>query len=111
MKDPLISPIYGDFEGFPPTLLVSGTRDLFLSNTARTHIKLLQAGAVANILVFEAVSHADYLNAFDSPETQLLFSELDRLFSQHLRYSKPIRRMLADMGSALSMGLGSIVSS
>ena len=26
-----------DFRGFPPAILTSGTRDLFLSNTVRTH--------------------------------------------------------------------------
>jgi acetyl esterase/lipase len=44
----------------PPTFLLTGTRDLFLSNTARTHIKLRQAGAVADLLVYEGVSHGDY---------------------------------------------------
>src|ERR1043165_1814989 len=33
LKDPQLSPVYGDYAGFPPTILTSGTRDLFLSNT------------------------------------------------------------------------------
>jgi monoterpene epsilon-lactone hydrolase len=37
MKDPLVSPVYGDMAGFPPTILTSGTRDLLLSNTVRVH--------------------------------------------------------------------------
>jgi acetyl esterase/lipase len=28
LKDPQLSPIYGDLSGFPPTILTSGTRDL-----------------------------------------------------------------------------------
>jgi len=36
LKDPMLSPIYGDLKGFPPTILISGTRDLFLSLTVRT---------------------------------------------------------------------------
>lgn len=40
MKDPLLSLVYGDFAGFPPTILITGTRDMFLSDTARTHQKL-----------------------------------------------------------------------
>ena len=28
LKDPLISPVYGDMHGFPPTILTTGTRDL-----------------------------------------------------------------------------------
>ena len=46
LTDPLISPVYGDFKGFPPTYLVSGTRDMFLSNTVRTHRKLRTVGVV-----------------------------------------------------------------
>jgi acetyl esterase/lipase len=106
LKDPRISPIYGDFDGFPPTLLVSGTRDLFLSNTVRTHTKLRQAGAVADILVFEGVSHADYLIESASPESQLFITELDQFFTQHLRFSsKPAKRMMASMNSALGLSL------
>ena len=37
LKDPQLSPVYGDMHGFPPTILTSGTRDLFLSNTVRVH--------------------------------------------------------------------------
>ena len=40
LKDPLLSPIYGDVTGFPPAILTSGTRDLYLSNTVRMHRKL-----------------------------------------------------------------------
>ena len=27
LRDPLISPIYGNFDGFPPAILTSGTRE------------------------------------------------------------------------------------
>jgi acetyl esterase/lipase len=40
LKDPMLSPVYGDFQGFPPSILTSGTRDLFLSNTVRVHRKI-----------------------------------------------------------------------
>jgi acetyl esterase/lipase len=33
LKDPMLSPVYGDMHGFPPTILTTGTRDLLLSNT------------------------------------------------------------------------------
>jgi acetyl esterase/lipase len=106
LKDPRISPIYGDFAGFPPTFLVTGTRDLFLSNTVRTHTKLRQAGAVADILVLEGVSHADYLVELASPESQLFLSELDRFFTQYLRFSsRPAEKVLARMSSALGLSL------
>lgn len=30
LKDPMLSPIYGDLSGFPPAILTTGTRDLFI---------------------------------------------------------------------------------
>ncbi len=30
LKDPMLSPVYGDMHGFPPAILTSGTRDLLL---------------------------------------------------------------------------------
>ena len=71
LKDPLISPIYAKGEElaqFPPTLLVTGTRDLFLSNTVRMHKLLLMNGAEAELLVYEALSHAQYYLVPDAPE-------------------------------------------
>ena len=36
-SNPLVSPMLGDLKGFPPTILVSGTRDLLLSDTVLMH--------------------------------------------------------------------------
>ncbi len=85
LKDPLVSPLYGNVHGFPPTFLVTGTRDALLSNTARTHIKLRQAGVVADILVYEGVSHGDYIAVMDSPESLHAFTELNAFLLHHLQ--------------------------
>jgi acetyl esterase/lipase len=84
LKDPMLSPIYGDFRGFPPTILTSGTRDMFLSNTVRVHRKMRAAGVDAELLVFEGQSHAQYLLADPSPEIKDYFAELTRFFDKHL---------------------------
>lgn len=60
LDDPLVSPLFGDLEGFPPTLLETGTRDLFLSNTVRMHRRLLAAGVPAELHVFEAMPHGGF---------------------------------------------------
>jgi monoterpene epsilon-lactone hydrolase len=84
LKDPQLSPIYGDFSGFPPAILTSGTRDLFLSLTVLTHRKLRRAGVEAELQVFEGMSHAQYnFDAF-APETKETFSEIARFFDKHL---------------------------
>jgi acetyl esterase/lipase len=57
----------GDFtQGFPPTLLTAGTRDVFLSNTVRMHRKLRAAGVEAELHVLEAAPHGAFAGC--SPE-------------------------------------------
>jgi len=84
LKDPQLSPVYGDMHGFPPTILTSGTRDLFLSNTVRVHRKMRQAGVEAQLQVFEGLSHAQYYRDITSPETIDYNTEVARFFDKHL---------------------------
>jgi acetyl esterase/lipase len=84
LKDPQLSPIYGDFSGFPPAMLTSGTRDLFLSLTVLTHRKLRRAGVEAELQVFEGMSHAQYNFDASAPETKEVFGEIARFFDKHL---------------------------
>ncbi|WP_051295015.1 alpha/beta hydrolase [Maridesulfovibrio bastinii] len=84
LKDPMLSPVYGNVEGFPPTLLTSGTRDLFLSNTVRMQKKLLEAGVDVRLIVFEGLSHAQYYLLPDSPETAFHFRQLKLFFIKNL---------------------------
>ena len=76
LKDPLLSPIYGDMRNFPPTILTSGTRDLFLSNTVRVHRKLRQCGVDAALNVYEGMSHADWVIDPFTPESEEAFIEI-----------------------------------
>lgn len=85
LKEPLLSSVYGDMKGFPPAILGTGTRDLFLSNTVRTHRKLREAGVPADLLVIEGLSHWQYtLLPPEAPETQYYFKEVAKFFEKHL---------------------------
>jgi monoterpene epsilon-lactone hydrolase len=84
LKDPFLSPVYGDFHGFPPTILTTGTRDLFLSNTVRVHRKMREAGVVVDLNVYEGQSHAQYLFDADAPEAKEAFTDIARFFDAHL---------------------------
>jgi len=83
-KDPLLSPIYGDMRGFPPAILTSGTRDLYLSNTVRMHRKLRAAGVEAVLQVWEGQSHTQYMVDITAPETKEYHDEVMRFFDLHL---------------------------
>ncbi len=85
LKDPLISPIYGDMSGFPPTILTSGTRDLLLSNTVRVHRKLRNLGIESFLQVYEGQSHAQYGRDDRIPEVREAFGEIGTFMNTHLK--------------------------
>ncbi len=68
-ENPYISPFYGNVEGFPPAYLISGTRDLMLSDTALMHRKFRRAGVDADLHIYEGHSHGDYVLQFNAPES------------------------------------------
>lgn len=80
LTDPLVSPLFGDLTGFPPTVLLSGTRDLFLSNTVRMHRHLRDAGVAADLHVFEAMPHGSFVGA---PEDEAVRNEVSRFVAAH----------------------------
>lgn len=84
LSDPMLSPVYGNMSGFPPTILTTGTRDLLLSNTVRVHRKLRQAGIEAALQVYEGQSHAHYLMDDTAPETKEVFKEIGAFFAKNM---------------------------
>jgi monoterpene epsilon-lactone hydrolase len=84
LTDPMLSPVYGDMNGLPPTIPTSGTRDLLLSSTVRVHRKLRQAVVEAMLLVYEGQAHAHYLRNPAAPETKETFEEMVHFFDKHL---------------------------
>ena len=83
-KSPEVSPIRGDLSRFPPTLLMSGTRDAVLSATASFHRALRRAGAQADLFVFEAMPHAHWYMTH-LPEAQEAIAVMSDYFLRHLR--------------------------
>ncbi|NKI15910.1 alpha/beta hydrolase [Spongiibacter sp. KMU-166] len=80
-----VSPLRGDFENFPPGCLISGTRDALLSDTVMVHRKLRRAGVEADLHIYEGLSHADYMEVWDSPESREHYAELNAFLLKHLR--------------------------
>jgi epsilon-lactone hydrolase len=62
-KDPVLSPIYADLHGLPPTLFVTSGRDALLSGTANLHRAYLRAGVDARLVLFDALPHAFWYNS------------------------------------------------
>ena len=88
LKHPYVSPIYGDFSDFPPSYLISGTRDLMLSDAVRAHRRLRRAGVEADLHIYEGQSHGDYIYVWNAPESEEHYAELNAFMLKHL--SKPL---------------------
>lgn len=87
LSNPLLSPINANLQGFPPTILISGTRDLLLSDTVRMHRALRKAGVTADLHIYDGQAHGDYLQGLTHvvPESSDAQRELKAFFHAHLR--------------------------
>ena len=81
--DPVLSPLFADLKFWPPSLLVTSTRDLLLSNTAMFHVALLRAGNETQLVVFEALPHAFWYH-FQLPETKQSLEIMAKFFDDKL---------------------------
>jgi epsilon-lactone hydrolase len=84
-RDPVLSPLFADLHGMPPTLLVTSTRDLLLSNTTLFHRALLGAGVDAQLVVYEALPHAFWYH-FQLPETRETLAFMAKFFNQKVAH-------------------------
>ena len=80
LKEPYLSPLYGDLEGFPPTILLTGTRDCLLSDNVRMHRALRAAGVDASLHVWEAAGHGGFLGM--APEDAERGTEIRRFANE-----------------------------
>ena len=85
LKDPVLSPLFADLHGMPPSLLITSTRDLLLSDTATFHRALLAAGDDAQLVVFEALPHAFWYH-FQLPETKEALEVMAKFFDAKVEH-------------------------
>ncbi len=88
LTNPVLSPMFADVSGFPPTLFVTSTRDLLLSGTTIMHRAFLRAGVDAQLVVFEALPHA-FWNDVHLPESKEANEIMASFFDRHLGGNAP----------------------
>jgi monoterpene epsilon-lactone hydrolase len=89
IKDPLVSPAYSPsvLAGFPPSLLISGTRDIGLSPAVYTHSQLVKQGVDAELHVWEGATHCSFAQPVADliePETREAWDVIIKFFDAHL---------------------------
>jgi acetyl esterase/lipase len=82
-KDPVLSPFFADLRGMPPTLFITSTRDMLLSDTTILHRAFLRAGVDASLVVFEGLNHCFWYDP-NLPESREVDGIMARFFDTHL---------------------------
>lgn len=57
LSDPYISPLFGDFKGFPPVYIQAGDNEILLSDSEMLHKKLIRANVSVKLDVFKGMWH------------------------------------------------------
>lgn len=83
LNDPVLSPIYADLKGFPPTLFLTSGRDLLLSNTVNLQRAFVHAGVSTQLLVFDGLWHA-FWNEWELPESKEAHHMMADFFNREL---------------------------
>jgi acetyl esterase/lipase len=85
MNDPLVSPVVSPtvLAKFPPTLMMTGTRDVAMSAAVHTHAELVKAGVDADLHVWDGMGHAFFYDP-TLPESKEAFAVVVKFFDRHL---------------------------
>lgn len=85
LADPLVLSAEhpGTLAGFPPSLLISATRDFAASAVSVMHRRLLAAGVDAGFVLFDGLWHAHHMDV-DLPESVETYGIIAGFFRKHL---------------------------
>lgn len=64
LKNPLISPLFGDFEGFPPTYIQVGDNEILLSDSTMLHKRMVKANVPVRLDIFKGMWHVFQMSPF-----------------------------------------------
>lgn len=64
LTDPFISPLFGDFAGFPPTYIQVGDNEVLLDDATRLHKNMIKANVPVKLDVFDGMWHVFQMSPF-----------------------------------------------
>jgi acetyl esterase/lipase len=82
--DPKGEPTYVfPYDNFPPTMLLTGTRDQSMSGTVRFHQRLIEAGCESELHVYEGMAHAHHTKYY-LEEARESLADMVNFFERHI---------------------------
>ena len=83
-KDPLVSPVFGDYTGMTPLFLLCGTNEIVASDAIRVAASARGQGVDVTLLVSDGMWHVPIGNGTGVPELQLAYDEMIKFFRRHM---------------------------
>ena len=83
VKDPMVSPAYGDFTGFPPVLVQAGTAECFYDDIALMADKMKAAGVDMTFEAYRGMPHVWHLYSAVTPQGKAAFQSISRYIIEH----------------------------
>ncbi len=88
VRNPLVSPLYANVHGFPPTFLQVGTQEILLSDSTRMADRLKAAGVEVKLEIWPGMWHAFTGGVGPDPdiipEVRLARQHVVKFMRQHL---------------------------
>ena len=74
--DPYISPLFGEFTGFPPMLFQVGSIEMLLSDTTEAVKKAREAGCEVKETIYDGMFHVFQMAMNRMPESERAWEEV-----------------------------------
>lgn len=80
--NPYVSPLYGDFIGFPPVLFQVGDQEMLLSDTLLASRKAKDAGVKVKTSIYEGMFHVFQMGLHMIPESRNAWNEVYKFLNK-----------------------------
>lgn len=64
LREPLISPLFGNYDGFPPTYIQVGDNEILLNDATMLHKKMVKANVSVKMDIFKGMWHVFQMSPF-----------------------------------------------
>lgn len=91
VKNPYVSPVYGDLSGMPATLITAGGNDLLLDDTVLYAAKARLSGVKIQETIYPGMSHDWTLFYPELKESRAMFKELKSFIDDNMGVSAPAK--------------------
>jgi monoterpene epsilon-lactone hydrolase len=83
IRNPLVSPLYADYHGFPPLLIQVGDAEILLDDATRVASRAKAAGVAVELEVWDEMPHVWHVFAKLLPEGQQAIDKIGRFVIAH----------------------------